>query len=851
MKLELSGIATAPEAPEIVRAPQGEPLRRGQVVAGRYEILDRLGAGGMGSVWRAHDRALDEQVALKVIQPAQLGDPQAVARFCAEVKLARRITHPNVCRVFDFGEDGALRFLTMELVEGATLRRLLAEGPPAPGRALDLLQQIVAGVAAAHAQGIIHRDLKPENVLVRRDGRAVVADFGLARGLEAAQAAGGAAGTPAYMSPEQRRGDPLDARSDVFALGIVGLELLGGAHEGDGAEDPEVRAAREILERAMAERPEDRHASAAELGEALAAVRGAATQPRAAASAPPRRAGGRARWAALGAAGLAALGIATIAALGPRWGIRGREHPVATPSSAQAPAAPAGAARLWDVERPAVAVLPFMNSTGDPAWDGLARSAAESVRAGLSTMSELALADADSEARAAFQVRGSVQRIGGHDGRLRLFAQLVPGPAAEGVPGGEPAEIDAAPDTIAAALEELRLRTIDEARLSARQLGKRRRAVQGTASEAARAKLLQFHAMAGPAPRPEHFEVGLRLLDEAIGADPRYAPALVERAYLRAMGAGGGPASTRVEAALADAEQARGALPDDPEVAVVRCRLLQVSVEAGGAPKDAAIQAAMEACRGALALAPASPHVHNALARLHDRRCEDDEALRALERAVELDLSLRGRSLRHMVGLALQNDRMLLADTLSARLAAFQEEEHRLGPRAVSRRAGAPEARGAFLMRGAVLLRLGRHEEAKEAFARELAEIGGGRGDAWAEAAAIRGMARAAAGRGEPLLPALARRLAEIEGDVRAQASADPDAGKTLAKAYRLVDPAAAAQWITAAGPPRTCDEAVTQAGIHADAGDAGRALETLKACEATQDWERRCVAQQMAWAGR
>ncbi|MCC6551516.1 MAG: protein kinase [Polyangiaceae bacterium] len=835
---ELSGFATAAEAPEIVRAPQGEAVRRGQVVAGRYEILDRLGAGGMGSVWRAHDRALDEQVALKVIQPALLGDPRALSRLCDEVKLARRITHPNVCRVFDLGEDGALTFLTMELVEGATLRRLLAEGPIEPARALDLLQEIVAGVSAAHAQGIIHRDLKPENVLIRRDGGAVVADFGLAFGPEGGRGAGAVAGTPAYMSPEQRRGEPLDARSDVFALGIVGFELFGEPGEAgrpapSGAPDPRIsNAVRGVLERALSERPEDRYPSAAALGEALARTRGAAT---------PRPAGRGGLWAALVIAGLAALGAG--------WAFSARGRGAAARSHGQAAAVPEPAAAVAAAAtRPVVSVLPFANLTGDPAWDGLAAGAAESVRAGLRTMDEVQVAGGEGAGPgAALVVRGSVQRVGAG---LRLFLQLEPGPEAGELRGAEPAEIDAAPGDLAPALEELRLRAIDEARLSARQIQKRRRAMAGMSSEIGRAKLLQFHALTGPAPRPEQFEVGLRLLDEAIAADPAGAPALVERMYLRAMGAGGGPSSARMVGALSDVERARAAAPDDPEVAVARCRLLQVAVEAGGSPRDAMIDAASGACREALLAAPASPHVHIALARIHDRRCEDDDAMRALERAVELDRTLSGRALTHLVGLALGNDRVLLAERMSARLVAFHEGELRLGPRAVSRRAGAPEVSGVFVLRGAALLRIDRHEEAHEAFARELAELGG-RGDDWAEAAAIRGMERAAAGRGEPRNAALRRRLAEIEADYRARAAKDPGAGKTMATAYLLVDPGAAAQWIAAAGAPRDCEEALYRARIHAAAGQPQEAREALQACRPEQEWERRCVAQLTAWASR
>ncbi|WP_437949925.1 protein kinase [Sorangium sp. So ce296] len=248
----------------------------------------------MGAVWRALDRAVDEEVAVKVLLAGASCEPVVVERFRRELKLARKISHPNVCRVFDLGEADGLRFLTMELVEGKTLRAVLLERALEPRRALSLLQQVASGLAAVHDQGIIHRDLKPENVLVRRDGQALVADFGLARGALAQASTDGIVGTLAYMSPEQLRGDPLGPASDIFSLGILGFELLTGRSPfGSGApatvlsailrDAPQrleglalpasaVRALDALLARAMARRPEERFPTAGSFAAALAAV---------------------------------------------------------------------------------------------------------------------------------------------------------------------------------------------------------------------------------------------------------------------------------------------------------------------------------------------------------------------------------------------------------------------------------------------------------------------------------------------------------------------------------------------------------------------------------------------------
>ncbi len=219
--------STAPDAP-VLRPVVSRYLSAGEVVAGRYEVRERLGVGGMGAVYRVFDRSLSEEVALKVLRIDLASSPVALDRFGAETKLGRKISHPNVCRVFDIGRADGFVFLTMELVAGETLRTHIARGDLPVLERIRLFEQIARGLAAVHARGTLHRDLKPENVLVRPDGTALVADFGLAMLLDETTGAPDPAGTPMYMSPEQLRGEPLDARSDVFALGLVGYELLTG-----------------------------------------------------------------------------------------------------------------------------------------------------------------------------------------------------------------------------------------------------------------------------------------------------------------------------------------------------------------------------------------------------------------------------------------------------------------------------------------------------------------------------------------------------------------------------------------------------------------------------------------------
>ncbi|MET0740007.1 MAG: Stk1 family PASTA domain-containing Ser/Thr kinase, partial [Candidatus Nanopelagicales bacterium] len=205
----------------------------GRLLDGRYRVVSRLARGGMATVYQAMDTRLERTVAVKVMHPMLAEDPEFVGRFVREARSAARLSHPNVVGVYDQGEDDKLVYLVMEYVDGQTVRDLLRErGPLSAVDALDVVEPMLAALGAAHAAGLIHRDVKPENILVSRAGTVKVADFGLARAAAAStvsQATHGVLiGTVAYLSPEQVESGVADARSDVYAAGIVLYELLTG-----------------------------------------------------------------------------------------------------------------------------------------------------------------------------------------------------------------------------------------------------------------------------------------------------------------------------------------------------------------------------------------------------------------------------------------------------------------------------------------------------------------------------------------------------------------------------------------------------------------------------------------------
>jgi len=202
-----------------------------------YQILASIGKGGMGEVWKARDTNLGREVAIKTLPPEFARNPEHLSRFRREARAASALNHPNICIVYDLGEHAGQPFIVMELLHGETLRERLERGPLAIDEALDLSMQLADGLDAAHSAGILHRDIKPANIFITERGAAKLLDFGLARDQAAASeaaptvdvtAVGTVMGTVSYMSPEQARGEKLDARSDLFSLGVVFYEMLTG-----------------------------------------------------------------------------------------------------------------------------------------------------------------------------------------------------------------------------------------------------------------------------------------------------------------------------------------------------------------------------------------------------------------------------------------------------------------------------------------------------------------------------------------------------------------------------------------------------------------------------------------------
>jgi serine/threonine protein kinase len=218
----------------------------GAMVADRYRIVALLGRGGMGEVYRAEDLRLSQVLAIKFLPESLSRDESALARFHSEVRVARQVSHPNVCSVFDIGDADGLPFLTMEYVDGEDLSSLVRRiGRLPQDKAIEVSRQICAGLAAAHERGVVHRDLKPANVMLDGAGKARITDFGLAGIAAGIQGAEVRAGTPAYMAPEQLAGKEVTVRSDIFSLGLVMYEVLTGRRAYEAATLSELRKTRE------------------------------------------------------------------------------------------------------------------------------------------------------------------------------------------------------------------------------------------------------------------------------------------------------------------------------------------------------------------------------------------------------------------------------------------------------------------------------------------------------------------------------------------------------------------------------------------------------------------------------
>ena len=379
----------------------------------RYELLPRLGAGGMGEVWRARDHDLHRDVAVKFLPEHFAADSTRLGRFAQEARSASSLNHPNIVTIHEIGQTSGLPYIVMELVDGHTLRELIlaeAARPFSPRRLLEIGTQLADGLAKAHSAGIVHRDLKPENVMVTADGFVKVLDFGLAKlrsdsagepepwvdsaaptwaGSASPQTAVGALlGTVGYMSPEQARGRPVDYRSDQFALGAVLYEMAAG-RQAFGRETPAQtiaaiidwtpeplaklnpvlpRPACSIIERCLAKEPGDRYASTLDLARELRKVRERLPEVDSSSSSPHRTVTPHVApaWKRSARTGLVALAVLALA-----WGGWELSRRVAPGGAAQAPV---------------VAVLPVTNLTGQEEYDATAVGIAEVL---VSTLAEI------------------------------------------------------------------------------------------------------------------------------------------------------------------------------------------------------------------------------------------------------------------------------------------------------------------------------------------------------------------------------------------------------------------------------------------------------------------------------
>ncbi len=313
---------------------------------GPYEVLDSLGAGGMGEVYRARDPRLGRDVALKVLPPDAAADPERLSRFQREARAVASLDHPHVLAVHDVGSDRGIDYVVFELLQGQTLRHRLESGPLPAWKVVDYGVQICRGLSAAHEHGVVHRDLKPENLFLTADGQVKILDFGLAKQTgpatdedelpraetrTAATEAGRVMGTAGYMSPEQAQGERADARSDLFALGAILYEMLSGRRAFAGntpvdtlaavlrSDPPEIETngvppgLQRVVRRCLEKDPGERFQSAHDLGLALETLSGPA---------PPTPGSKRRRWRTAGV--LAALGV--LAGAVGMWRLWGREH---------------------------------------------------------------------------------------------------------------------------------------------------------------------------------------------------------------------------------------------------------------------------------------------------------------------------------------------------------------------------------------------------------------------------------------------------------------------------------------------------------------------------------------------
>ena len=557
---------------------------------GHYLILERLGAGGMGEVFKARDTRLDRLVAIKLLPGRQASDPQHRARFEREARAIAALKHPNIVTVYSVEEANGTSFITMELIEGRRLTDLIPAGGLALADLMRVALPIARAVGEAHAQGVVHRDLKPENVMVEANGTVKVLDFGLAKlrvGTEGDAAAraeqpptltseGMIFGTAAYMSPEQAEGKRVDARSDVFSLGVLLFQMATGRRPFRGDSEvsilsailrdtpqpiselkPELpRELSRIVQRCLQKDPAARFADAGELAGVLAAMVAAATP-----AAAPNRPAVRRRALAAVAAGV------VLAAAGAGWLVSTRRS-----------AAPADSAGV------SIAVLPFENLSADPDSRYFSDGITEEITTKLARIGSLRVTSRTAAARfrastsgpqeigrqlgVAYLLEGSVRRAGE---RVKIAAQLVA--AANGFQvwaqefEGDMGDVFRLQEDTA-----LEIAGALDLRLSPREQQAVRRRL--TTNPQAFDAYLRGRSLLEYFDTPDRLEAARAHLERALQLDPGYPLALVglsrvEAQYYRNIDA-------RPERLARAEELARRALERDPELAEAHVALAQV-----------------------------------------------------------------------------------------------------------------------------------------------------------------------------------------------------------------------------------------------------------------------------------
>ena len=369
-------------------------FQTGDVLGGRYEIIELLGEGGMGAVYKALDRELDRPVALKLIRPELASNPSMLARFKQELLLSRQVTHKNVIRIYDLGDAEGVKYITMEFVQGRDLRSLIQEKKKfSPEEAVEIMQQVCQALEAAHAVGVIHRDLKPQNIMREDTSRILVMDFGLARTMEGdgMTQTGALVGTMEYMSPEQALGKELDQRSDIFTAGLILYEMLTGKmpFKADTALASLIRRTQEraipvsdhddsipgalsgIVSKCLERDPSLRYQSAAEILRDLDSWQGKRAAATLGFHADVKPWGQTIPWPMI-------MGVVTVVVLAiVGYAFRGKLFPQKTEAALS------------------LAVMPFQNASGDQQWDWLGPSLSDMLSTDVGQSSHLRTVPSD------------------------------------------------------------------------------------------------------------------------------------------------------------------------------------------------------------------------------------------------------------------------------------------------------------------------------------------------------------------------------------------------------------------------------------------------------------------------